>query len=165
MPDKKDIVINTGPLISLVAAFDSLDILQSVFKTVHVPFEVGNEIKAGGKKGFAVGQFEKDTWLKKYSEPVLLTPYLEKTLDLGEASVIQLAINKKIETVCIDETAGRRIARLSGLTLTGSVGILIRAQKNNFSFSMKEALEKMENRGIWLSKTVKSFALKNAIFP
>lgn len=165
MPDKKDIVINTGPLISLVAALDSLDILKSVFKSVLVPWEVGNEIKAGGKKGFAVNQFESDAWLKKYPEPIILTPYLKKTLDLGEASVIQLAINQKIETVCIDETVGRRIARLSGLMLTGSVGILIRAQQNGFSFSMKEALEKMEKRGIWLSKTVKSFALKNATFP
>ena len=55
MSDKKDIVINTGPLISLVAALGSLDILQSVFKSVLVPVEVGNEIKAGRKKGFAVG--------------------------------------------------------------------------------------------------------------
>lgn len=60
MPDKKDIVINTGPLISLVAALDSLDILKSVFKSVLVPWEVGNEIKAGGKKGFAVKRFESD---------------------------------------------------------------------------------------------------------
>lgn len=164
MPDKKDVVINTGPLISLVAALDSLEILQSVFRSVHVPWEVGKEIKAGGKKGFAVNQFENDRWIKKYSEPIILMPYLKKFLDLGEASVIQLAINQKIETVCIDEAAGRRIARLSDLTLTGSVGVLIRAQKNDFSFSMKEALEKMEKRGIWLSKTVKGFALENATF-
>jgi len=31
--------------------------------------------------------------------------------DSGEASVIQLALIKKIGTVCIDETTGRRIAR------------------------------------------------------
>ncbi|MCP2730476.1 hypothetical protein NJ959_18780 [Symplocastrum sp. BBK-W-15] len=34
-------------------------------------------------------------------------------------------MNENIQTVCIDEVAGRRIARLSGLSVTGSIGILL----------------------------------------
>ena len=67
-----------------------------------------------------------------------------------------------IQTVCIDESAGRRIARLSGLSVTGSVGILIRARKEGHQFSMREALQKMRRKGIWLSERVVNFALSQA---
>jgi predicted nucleic acid-binding protein len=65
-------------------------------------------------------------------------------LDCGEAAVIQLALNEGIQTVCIDEVQGRRIARLSNLSLTGSIGILIRAKKEDYSFSMPDAIERMK---------------------
>ncbi|HBL12022.1 MAG TPA: DUF3368 domain-containing protein, partial [Cyanobacteria bacterium UBA11162] len=64
--------------------------------------------------------------------------------------------------VCIDEVAGRRIARLSGLSVTGSIGVLLRAKKEGYSFSMPQAISQMLNRGIRLSPTVINFALEQA---
>jgi len=43
-----EIVINTGPLIALVAATDSLAVLSVLYSKVWVPHEVYCEIKAGG---------------------------------------------------------------------------------------------------------------------
>ena len=62
--------------------------------------------------------------------------------------------------VCIDEDVGRRIARLNNLKVTGSVGVLIRAKKEGFSFSMIEAIQKMKQQGVWLSDNVIEFALR-----
>lgn len=84
------------------------------------------------------------------------------SLDIGEASVIQLALDKSIQTVCIDEAVGRRIARLNGLSLTGSIGILLRAKKEGYPLSIKTAIQKMLDRNIRLSQTVIEFALKEA---
>ena len=86
--------------------------------------------------------------------------FLRNALDLGEASVIQLALDENIHTVCIDESMGRRIARLNGLKLTGSVGVLIRAKKDGFGFSMSEAINRTQSQGIYLSQKVVDFALK-----
>jgi predicted nucleic acid-binding protein len=66
------------------------------------------------------------------------------SLDLGEASVIQLALNENINTVCIDESAGRRIARLSGLSLTGTISILIKAKRQGYPFLMKQTVQHMQ---------------------
>ncbi len=129
MPELKEIVINTSPLIAIVAALSDLEILRSLYKNVFVTHEVSQEILTGGCEGFAVEAFEKAAWLNKLSNPLEISPYLKNSLDHGEASVIQLALNKKIQTVCIDETMGRRIAKLSGLTVTGSIGVLLRAKK------------------------------------
>lgn len=68
-------------------------------------------------------------------------------------------MNRGLSLVCIDETAGRRVARLCELTLTGSVGILLKAKRLGYDVSIPEALERMRAQGIWLSDRVVQFAL------
>lgn len=159
MHDMKSIVINTGPIISLVAALGDLTILESLYSDVLVPYEVCSEILQGGSTSFAVKEFNDANWLKKHDVPQKISPFLSKTLDVGEASVVQLALQSNLSTVCIDETVGRRVARLNGLRLTGSIGILIRAKKEGRSFTMKDAIQRMRAHGIWLSDGVIAFAL------
>jgi len=86
-------------------------------------------------------------------------PFLLNALDKGEASVIQLAVNKGITTVCIDEVAGRRIARLLNLKLTGSLGILIRAKKEGFPVIILDCIKKMREKGIFISGELENRAL------
>ena len=162
MPNTSGIVINTSPLIAIVAAMGGFNVLQSLYTNVIVPFEVSQEILIGGTTGLSVTEFQADFWLKKQSVPVNISPILLNSLDIGEASVIQLALNKNISTVCIDEAVGRRIARLSGLAVTGSIGILLRAKKEGYPLSIKTAIEKMLNHNIRLSQRVIDFALKEA---
>lgn len=73
--------------------------------------------------------------------------------------MIQLALNQSIQRVCIDETVGRRVVRLNGLMLTGSIGILLKAKQQDSTMSVKAAIANMLNRNIRLSQTVIDFAL------
>jgi predicted nucleic acid-binding protein len=161
MPSAHRIVINTAPILAIVAALGDLSVFQ-LYQEVLVPCEVGQEIFAGGTDGFAIAEFEAATWLNKQNQPLTIPPLLANSLDRGEAAVIQLALNKGIQTVCIDEAAGRRIAQLSGLSLTGSIGILLKAKQRGYSFSMPQAIQKMQDRGVWLSQKVIQFTLKQA---
>lgn len=162
MPEPTAIVINTSPLIALVAAWGDLALLAELYEQVFVPYEVCQEILKGGANNFAVAEFQRANWLKKQTVPQNVSPFLLNSLDLGEASVIQLALDQSIQTVCIDEAVGRRVARLNGLTLTGSVGILLKAKQQNPSFSVKTAINNMLSRNIRLSQTVIDFALKQS---
>lgn len=159
MPDKKDIVINTGPLLALCAGIGELDILEYLYSKVFVPGEVVNEINAGGKSGFAVAEFENAQFLNKIKTAAEISPHLNNSLDIGEASVIQTAINNNIDTVCIDETVGRRIARLYNLKVTGSIGVLLKAIEKGYDISVRNAIDRMQNNGIYLSDNVIRFAL------
>ncbi len=86
---------------------------------------------------------------------VIIPNHLSEFLDKGEASVIATAIKENIPLVCIDETEGRRFARIEKLTLTGSLGILLKARKNKIiPYSMKEIIHKIVEHGIWLSERV-----------
>ncbi len=44
MPDTKEIVINTGPIIALVAGFGDLNILQRMYQRVLAPYEVYQDV-------------------------------------------------------------------------------------------------------------------------
>ena len=125
MPARRDLVINTGPLLALAAA-GHLDVLREQFAKVIVPHEVVQEVEAGGRTQFAREEFRAASWMEKRSTPTTLPLLLQSTLDPGEAAVIALATSEHIATVAIDETVGRRIGRLHGLSVTGSLGILIR---------------------------------------
>ncbi len=162
MPKTECIVINTSPLIALTAAWGNLEPLSSLYSDVLVPFEVCQEIRQGGTQSFAVPEFEQATWLNKQGCPLNISKLLLNSLDLGEASVIQLAIDRSIAVVCIDELVGRRLARLHGLNLTGSIGVLLKFKQLNSSFSIKEAIQNMLDRKIRLSYAVIDFALKTA---
>lgn len=163
MPDQSRVIVtNTTPLIALTAATGNLDVLRSLYARVIVPYEVAEEIRAGGKDAFGVDVFEQALWLEINTNPVVLPPYLENTLDRGEASVIQTALQEGVKLVCIDEIVGRRIARLSNLNTTGSIGILLKAKSMGYPVSIPEAINRMRERGIWLSQSVIRFALEQS---
>ncbi len=158
----EEIVINTGPLLALIAGMGNLFVLKQLYKRILVPFEVCREVVAGGASEFGVSEFKNADFLEKQSKSLQIPSFLGNSLDIGEASVIQLALNENIQTVCIDENMGRRIARLNGLNLTGSIGVLIRAKHDGIAFSMQEAIHRMQFHGIYLSQKVIDFALMQA---
>lgn len=70
------IVINTSPIIALVSALGDLKILSYLYQQVLVPYEVSQEILAGGKIGFAISAFNSDTYLQKQSSPLIFSKNL-----------------------------------------------------------------------------------------
>jgi len=48
---------------------------------------------------------------------------------------------------------------LCGLSLTGSVGVLLKAKGLGYDVSIPDVLQRMRAQGIWLSEQVVQFAL------
>lgn len=158
MPDQTQaVVINTTPLIALSVAAGSLEVLRVLYGRVIVTQEVQQEILAGGRHAPGVADLLASEWLECLTEPQAIPVYLQNTLDRGEASVIQAALAKDITRVCIDEKVGRRIARLNGLTLTGSIGILAKAKQAGYPLDIEQALASLHEHRIWLGKDIVQF--------
>ena len=85
---------------------------------------------------------------------------LARQLDPGEAWVIQSALAQKVETVAIDEKVGRRVARIYGLQVTGSLGILIRARRMGVIPNLETALTRMHDHGLWVTPELRAQALQ-----
>lgn len=108
-----------------LAAAGCFDALHLLYQRVIVPLEVAKEIRAGGRHGIGVTELDCARWLDIQTGDAAVRAYLANALDRGEAAVIATALDRGIRLVCVDETVGRRMARLAGLDLTGSLGILI----------------------------------------
>lgn len=161
MPNTEEIVINTSPTIGLVAALGNLDVLQ-IYKRGLVPGEVADELLVEKNGRFAATEFEAASWLDKQEHYQSIPLHLKNSLDIGEAGVIQCPLSNEIATVCIDETTGRRFARLNGLNVTGSIGILLRAKREGYNISMQDAIDRMQSHSIWLSRNIIQIALSQA---
>jgi predicted nucleic acid-binding protein len=156
------IVINTGPIVALVAGLGSLDVLGKLYDEVYVTKEVAIELMIDGLDRFAAKEFEEAEFLIRIEKSLIISPLLRNMLDTGEASVIQYALDNQLPLVCIDESAGRRIARLNELKLTGSIGIILKAKSKGYITEIKPILNRMLKHGIFISSKLINLALKEA---
>lgn len=138
------IVVNTGPLIAL-ALIDAIDIPGMLPYEFCCPFEVRCELDQGESLGYARISPE---WLHVVSLKNPVSQLTSFALDSGEAAVIQLALERKIPWVCIDEWKGRRAAAAVGLQIVGSLGLLAKAKQLGLIPSLKKMVEYAVQAGI-----------------
>jgi predicted nucleic acid-binding protein len=119
------------------------------------PVEVEKEILAGAERGYEA-ELPKRLKVEKLRSP--LSPLTTASLDVGEAAVIQLALDRKIEIVCIDELKRRRAAAAVGLKIIGSPCLLGRAKVTGMIPKIKPFIEKARNNGIFYDqKLIQTF--------
>jgi predicted nucleic acid-binding protein len=149
---RERLVINTGPLIALALACGDWDCLRYAATEVIIPAAVLRELRAGprGSPGQAVPLPPG----VRLGDTLDVPHHLLVALDAGEAAVIATALHQHIPWVAIDEVAGRRVARIHSLQVTGSLGILVAAARQTPSFPLDTALERMRAGGIRLSPDI-----------
>jgi predicted nucleic acid-binding protein len=152
------IAVNTGPLVAL-AACGSLELLSTLHTHVLVPRAVADEYGRGGAGSLAAplpGAFE--VCELSSGIPLVLTTHL----DVGEASAIALALERRLGLVVIDERRGRLIAREAGLRVTGSLGVLLRAKRESLIPDVRSRIRQMIEHGIWMADALVSAVLREA---
>jgi len=156
------LVINTGPLIAL-ASCGRLSLFQGLFQSVLVPETVRHEFQHGSSKpAQEVSETELPDWMEVRTPESPSSLLLSTYLDAGEADVISLAVERKIRWVAVDEKRGRRVARLFGLSVIGSVGILLRAKREGLIDAVRPSMETMKQAGIWMSAQLWERAIRAA---
>jgi predicted nucleic acid-binding protein len=160
---KGRLVSNAGPIIAL-NAIDHLEILKSIFTEIIVPEPVhNNEIMQGGKDFTGLASYRKATWIKVVPLAEPIEPLIGTLLDKGEASVIQLAREKGVDFVLIDERKARKIARkIYGIHVIGSARIIVEAKHRGLISNVREALEGMRSAGYWIHDDIMKKALEQA---
>ncbi len=148
----RKVVSNTTPLISLLK-IGQLHLLGNLYTTVIIPNAVWQEIEAG-REGPYYADLTSLSFI--HIQPVSNADAVDYLTDLdrGEAEVIVLARELGADLVIIDEEAGRAYARHFGLTLTGTLGILLRAKQHGLISDVKPLLESLIAKGVWISKRV-----------
>lgn len=93
----------------------------------------------------------------KYSQRIL-----EMQIDKGESSAIALALETPNCTIILDDYKARKIAEQLGITITGTIGVIIKAKLKGIIPSIKHILEKIKQTDFRLSADIELQALKEA---
>lgn len=123
------VVSDTTPIISLMKA-GQLELLQNLFDVVYIPEAVYFELVENEAYIEEARMIQECEFLlvKKVDNEKSVTILRNFTgLDTGESEAIILADEKQSDVLLMDERKGRQVAKKMGITITGTIGILIQA--------------------------------------
>lgn len=123
------VISDTTPIIALIK-IHKLDLLQKLFNEIVIPEAVFKEVVENENFYQEAEIVKKAEYIKIVSVKNLESlKILQKVsgLDDGESEAIILAEEQKFNLLIIDEKKGRNIARKLGITITGTIGLLIQA--------------------------------------
>lgn len=154
------VVSNTTPILSLLK-IGKLEILKNLYGKIYVPKEVFNEIEAGKNKAF-YEDLSKIDWIaiEEIKNKKAINYFLD--LDKGEAESIILASELEADLIILDETLGRFHAKQIGLSITGTIGVLLKAKELALIPKLKPILLDLKSKDIWLSDQLINKILKIA---
>lgn len=146
---QKTIIADASCLI-LLHKIDSLFILNSLFGTVVITEEILLEFGYPHPAFFHI----------QNPEDINFQNLIEKSIDKGEASAIALAVELAGSLLIIDDLKGRKFAQKLGLTITGSLGILLEAKLAGIIPSVKAMLLKIHETNFRITWELEEKILK-----
>lgn len=161
MPEAKLVVADTSPLLNL-ALIDQLDLIQEQFTTVEIPEQVWSELMAGDDGVESLQSARDDGTLDIVTpDKTPLFAEFERNLDTGEAATLAHAIQVDADLVLLDEREARKTARRHNLSITGVIGIVLRASKQG-DIELRTELDNLREMGFWISDDLYKSVLKEA---
>ncbi len=139
------VISDTTPIISLLK-INKLSLLQILFKNVIIPQAVYNELISNPKyTNEAVIIFNTSYISIKKVENRQQVDELRNNsgLDIGESEAIAYSKMVNADLLLMDELKGRSVAKQLGLSITGTIGILIQAFNENL-ISKEEILKSIK---------------------
>jgi uncharacterized protein len=156
------VVSDTSPIRAL-AHLNRLDLLASLFDQILVPPAVDAELRSPPgdlpivdvrRLVFALIQAPSDQ--RKIME-------LRRDLDPGESEALALALEIGVETILIDEAAGRSMAKRLGLSPIGVLGLLVRGKQRGLVNLVEPLLDQLEDElGFFISGSLRAEVLRLA---
>ncbi len=147
----KAIISDTSCLI-LLDKIGELEILNKLFGTIITTTEVASEF----------GQ-PLPSWVQiKQPSDNNYQLIIEASVDKGEASAIALAIELDDCLLIIDDLKGRKFANQLGLTIIGTIGVIVDAILAGIIPSIKPILTKIKSINFRITEQLEALILKRS---
>jgi predicted nucleic acid-binding protein len=147
----KVIISDTSCLI-ILTKIGELDLLRQLYKTVTITQDILLEYEENLPDWIEVQQV-KDNYRQQL---------LEMQIDKREASAIALALETADNIVILDDWKARKVAERLGLSVTGTLGVIIKARNSGMISSIKPYLDKIRETNLRISEELEQIALKEA---
>lgn len=157
----KTVVCDTGPILHLIEA-DILSLLEQTGK-VYIPKAVDIElIEIDGNWKDVRPSWITIEYLSERNLSYVSSLCTAGFLDRGEAEAIVLAQYLKADWLLTDDSSARTFSDMIGLEVHGSLGVVLwAAAVSHLNYEeAKEAINKLANTSLWISKTILEKAYK-----
>ena len=157
------VVCNATPIIAL-AAVGQLDLLRAVYGEILIPDDVFHEVAVAGAGEPGAHEVTEAGWIKRQTvHNAALVNALGLELDLGEAEAIALAVEQSAGLILLDERRGRHAAARLGLTVAGTLGVLIAAKDRGLLALVRPVLDALRMQaGFWIGDELHGAVLQVA---
>lgn len=158
--EKMIIIADSSPLISH-ALIGKLSLLEQLYQELCVPAAVYEEVVKSDKPcSRALKQFLHGK--TKQVKNSMAIDILLSDLGAGEAEAIVLAIEQQPAMVLLDDLKARKFAKMKGLDIIGTLGILLKAKQAGLISELKPFIETLESNEIRISPNIIEFVLQAA---
>jgi uncharacterized protein len=156
------VVSDTSPLRAL-QYLAHLDWLHELFGHVFLPPAVAAELRRPPATYTSVDVSEWPYLEVRAPQNAARVTELQVEVDPGEAEAIALAEELQADVVLIDELAGRDVAIRSGLTVVGTLGVLLEAKRFGLCTAVKPLLDRLQTElNFFVSPGLRSAMLQQA---
>ncbi len=153
-------VSNTTPLRYLIA-IEQEHLFGQLFKKVFVPVAVHEELTDSRTPEFVRGRvLSMPSWLEVRTVKETQTTTFPVTLHRGEREAILLAEALRADVLLIDEQIGRTIALSRNLPLSGTLGVLERADTMEFVSDFPQVLQRLKASGFFITEALEQQLLE-----
>lgn len=152
------IVADTTPLISLMK-IGQLDLLEKLFGEVQIPEAVFKELIYNSNYPEESKLIRESKFIIKVSvNDTSAVELLRRSsgLDAGESEAIILSDSLNASLLLMDEVKGRQVAKQMGISLMGTLGLLLVGYKENILTKQQivECIDIMRKSGRHISETL-----------
>lgn len=154
------IIADSSPLITL-ALIDKLAVLEKLYRELYVPAAVFQEVTQAEKPFAKTLKLFLDSRTKNVSNK-LAVKMLSNDIGAGEAEAIVLGLEQRPSVVLIDDLKARKFAKINGLDVIGSMGILLKAKKAGLVKEIKPLIATLLLHDIRISTKIIEMTLQAA---
>lgn len=156
-----EVICNTSPL-QYLHQIGQLELPPALVSRVVVPTAVAEELAEGRRRGLDLPVPEMLPWVE------LAVPANEQVVRLvadlgpGETEVLLLALEQTDPVVILDDALARRHAEMLGISLTGTLGILLDAKRRGLVPALIPLIDDLQRLGFRLSERTRHAVVRMA---
>lgn len=157
----RKVIVNSTPLIVL-CGIGRLNILRELYEEIVIPTAVFREVTAKDDSACvqirSAGEWIHVEGIQDCSEKKM---YKAKLHD-GELEVMILAQEQDADLVILDDNAAKKTAKYLGLSVTGTLGVLVKSKRMGIIETVRPLLSEMRSNGFYVSNAVERMVLEQA---
>ncbi len=154
-------ISNTSPLLYL-HRIDVMDWLPELFSEIWVPTAVVDELDERRQRGYNTPQLSNYAWLQIVEPQSIPAQLINLDLGKGEKAAISLAAENPERIVILDDGLARKTAKAFGLTVYGTLKILLEAKSKGLTEQIAPLIDQLKNSGMWISDEIRERVLNLA---